>query len=264
MRNLIKFKTLISVLCLGLVLTLSTHASAKQIEESFNVSPGGTLELRTDVGRLIVKTHTQDTVLLEAEIDGKQSDEFKVEYKVKGDDVIITGKLEKRQKWGWNSNLRVIFEITVPEKYNLELHTSGGSIDIADLTGNIDADTSGGSISVGNITGKVELHTSGGSITTEDIFGPIDANTSGGSIRTTFAQQLTEDAELNTSGGSITAYLVSDIKIDINASTSGGRVRSEFDIDGRVKKTSVKGEINGGGPKLRLHTSGGSISIKSL
>jgi hypothetical protein len=264
MRKLLKFKTLITVLSLGFILTLSAQALAKQVEETFNVSPGGTLDLRTDAGRLIVKTHSRDTVILEAEIEGKQRDDFGLEYKVNGDDVIITGKLEKRQKWGWNSNLRVTFEITVPENYNLELHTSGGSIDIADLEGNIDAHTSGGSIEVGNVTGKVDLHTSGGSITTEDINGPIDAHTSGGSIRTTFAQQLVEDAELNTSGGSITAYLVSDVKIDINASTSGGRVRSEFDIDGRVKKTSVKGEINGGGPKLKLHTSGGSISIKSL
>lgn len=264
MRNLLKFKTLLTVVSLGFILILSAQVSAKQVEEIFNVSPGGTLDLRTDVGRLIIKTHNQDTVLLEAEIDGKQSDNFKLDHKVKGNDVIITGKLEKREKWGWNSNLRVTFEITVPENYNLELRTSGGSIDIADLKGNIDAHTSGGSIDVGNITGKVDLHTSGGSITTEEIYGMIDAHTSGGSIRTTFAQQLVDNAELSTSGGSITAYLVSDVKIDIKASTSGGRVRSEFDIDGRVKKNSVKGEINGGGPKLKLHTSGGSISIKSL
>lgn len=264
MRNLLQFKSLITFLSLVVFLTLSAQTFAKQVEETFNVSPGGTLDLRTDAGKLIIKTHNSDTVLLEAEIEGKHSDNFELEYKVSGDDVIITGKLKKRQKWGWNSNLRATFEITVPESYNLELHTSGGSIDIADLNGNIDAHTSGGSIDVGNVTGKVDLHTSGGSITTEDINGPIDAHTSGGSIRTTFAQQLVEDAELNTSGGSITAYLVSDVKIDINASTSGGRVRSEFEIDGRVKKTSVKGEINGGGPKLKLHTSGGSISIKSL
>lgn len=264
MRNLFTSTQLIVALLLGFTLVTSSHALARQIEETFNVNSGGTLDLRTDSGKLIINTHNKNTVLLEADIEGKQSDNFELETSSNGDDVTIIGKLEKRNKWSWNNNLRITFEVTVPENYNLELYTSGGSISIDDLTGNVDADTSGGSIKVGNVTGKVDLNTSGGSITTEDIYGPIDAHTSGGSIRATFAQQLTEDAELNTSGGSITAYLVSDVKVDINASTSGGRVRTEFDVNGRVKKQSIKGEINGGGPKLKLHTSGGSISIKSL
>lgn len=75
---------------------------------------------------------------------------------------------------------------------------------------------------------------------------------------------MTEDASLETSGGSITAYLIKDIQVDINASTGGGSVRTDFDIDGRVKKQSIKGEINGGGPELDLHTSGGSVNIRSL
>ncbi|MDO6695812.1 hypothetical protein Q4574_21125 [Aliiglaciecola sp. 3_MG-2023] len=77
-------------------------------------------------------------------------------------------------------------------------------------------------------------------------------------------KQPNKDAELSTSGGSITAYLLDTLAIDIDASTSGGRVRSEFDVDGRVKKQSIRGEINGGGPTLELHTSGGSVSIKKL
>lgn len=264
MRNLLTSEKLLTAMCLSIALFTSSSVLAREIEETFNVNPGGTLELRTDSGKLIIKTHSKETVLLVAEIDGKQSDDFEIETSNNGDDVTVVGKLETHSQWNWNNNLRVTFEVTVPENYNLELYTSGGSISIDDLVGNVDADTSGGSISVGNITGEVDLNTSGGSITTEDINGPIDAHTSGGSIRTTFAQQLTEDAELNTSGGSITVYLVSDVQIDINASTSGGRVRTEFDVDGRVKKQSIHGEINGGGPKLKLHTSGGSISIKSL
>ena len=117
---------------------------------------------------------------------------------------------------------------------------------------------------MGNIKGDVEAHTSGGSITSEDIEGNINAHTSGGSIRVTMTKQITEDASLTTSGGSIVANLNDDIKIDIDASTSGGRVRSEFDVDGRVKKQSIRGEINGGGPRLKLRTSGGSVRINSI
>jgi hypothetical protein len=62
----------------------------------------------------------------------------------------------------------------------------------------------------------------------------------------------------------LTAYLAKGIAVDVDASTSGGRVRSEFDVDGRVKRTSIRGRINGGGPELKMKTSGGSVSIKEI
>ena len=80
----------------------------------------------------------------------------------------------------------------------------------------------------------------------------------------TFAQQPQEDASLTTSGGSITARLPSDVAIDIDASTSGGRVKSEFDVSGKVKKQRIRGKINGGGPELELHTSGGSVRVEKI
>ncbi len=261
--SLIK-STAIAVIVASVGLALSFQSAARDITESFDVDSGGELFLRTDVGKLVIDTHNSDEVLLEVGVSGKQSDKFSVESEANGNDVKIIGKMEKQKSWGWNQSPKVTFRVTVPKEYNLEIHTSGGSIDIEDLIGNVDAHTSGGSIEVGSITGNVKLKTSGGSILTEAIHGELDAHTSGGSIRVTMAQQLTEDAELTTSGGSITAYLIEDISIDIDASTSGGRVRSDFDVNGRVKKQSIRGEINGGGPRLELHTSGGSISIKSL
>lgn len=245
---------------IGSLLSFNIHAEV--IEKTFNVSSGGTLFLKTDMGSLEIDTHDEETVLLEVETKGDDSDEFELSHEVSGADLKIIGEVENKR--GWRRDLRVRFTLTVPNNYNIDLNTSGGSIRIQDLAGNVDAHTSGGSITVGNIRGRVDLNTSGGSIKTKAIYGPLDAHTSGGSINVTFAEQLTESAELNTSGGSITAYLIEDIKIDINASTSGGRVRSEFDIEGRVKKQSVRGEINGGGPKLKLHTSGGSISVKAI
>jgi len=59
-------------------------------------------------------------------------------------------------------------------------------------------------------------------------------------------------------------YLVPSVALDLYAKTSGGRVSSEFDVSGSVKKTKIEGEINGGGPKLFLKTSGGSVRVKTL
>ncbi|HCF78420.1 MAG TPA: hypothetical protein DER52_01875, partial [Glaciecola sp.] len=103
--------------------------------------------------------------------------------------------------------------------------------------------------------------TSGGSIEVGEVLGELSARTSGGSIKATFAQQINRNAELKTSGGSIEATLPPQIQVNLKASTSGGRVSSDFLVNGEISKRKVEGEINGGGPKLILHTSGGNIKI---
>jgi HSP20 family molecular chaperone IbpA len=244
-------------------LLLSTLAAAKTIDKTFDADAGDTLTVRTDGGSVNIKTHGKDSIDVTAEIEGKDSDEFEVSFDNNRDGLTIIGERARNNGWGYN-NLRVKFYITIPDKYNVDVNTAGGSISVDDLEGEVEVDTSGGSIKLGNIVGNVKAETSGGSIKTQDIDGNVNAHTSGGSIKVTMTKQITEDASLTTSGGSVTANLVHDIKVDIDASTSGGRVRSDFSVDGKVTKRSVRGEINGGGPKLRLKTSGGSIHINSI
>lgn len=244
------------------LLALSSIASAKIVEKSFDADPGDTLTLVTDVGSIRIETHNKDAIEFFAEIDGRDEDEFDITFNETSKGLKIRGEKENHG-WGYN-NIRAKFIVTVPKDYNIELDTAGGSISVDDLNGDVDVETSGGSIKMGDINGDVEAHTSGGSIKTQDIDGNVSAHTSGGSIRVTMTKQITENASLTTSGGSITANLLEDIKVDIDASTSGGRVHSDFNVDGVQKKRSIKGEINGGGPKLRLRTSGGSVHINEL
>jgi len=266
MKSTIKLTTYLNAVLVYLILFYSTSLFAETFTESFDVNLGGQLTVRTDAGSIKIETHDEATIKLQVKIENREGDEFSYRHELSNGNLSIFGEIEieieKKQKWV--RNLKVEFNLLIPENYNVELNTSGGSLSIEDLMGELNASTSGGSINVGNITGDVKLHTSGGSIKTETVTGNLDAHTSGGSIKITTDKQLTEDAKLTTSGGSITAYLVPDIQVDINASTSGGRVKSEFNIDGKVNKMSVRGTINGGGPKLTLKTSGGSIKIKQL
>jgi len=209
---------------------------------------------------------TKNTVLIEVNINGRDEDKMKVDFKMKGNDVIITGDLERNGFSFFNnhSRLKVKYTITVPEQYNLDLDTSGGSIDIDNLYGKIDAYTSGGSITLAHIHGDIDVKTSGGSIDVDDVTGKINAHTSGGSIRVKLFKSPTGDSKFSTSGGSIRAYLAKDIAVDLLAKTSGGRVSSELDVNGTIKKRRIEGSINGGGPELIFKTSGGSVRINEL
>ncbi len=246
----------------ALIIFATSHAKPTNVEKSFKVKAGGTLYLDSDSGSIDIETHSEDSVEIEVTKKGADAENFEVTFEQRGDDVIVEGE---RNRGGWGSyTISVKFRIKVPEKYDLDLKTGGGSIDVSDLNGKIDARTSGGSIELGRIKGDVDINTSGGSIKVDEVIGNIDAHTSGGSIKATISKQPTKDAKLSTSGGSVTAYLLPSIKVDLDASTSGGRVKSDFDVDGEVSKRSVRGEINGGGPKLKLKTSGGSVSVRKL
>jgi hypothetical protein len=144
------------------------------------------------------------------------------------------------------------------------VRTSGGSIHITEVAGDVDASTSGGGISIERASGRVKAHTSGGGIEVREATGAIDASTSGGGVTASLLGQPKEDCRLNTSGGSISVSLGKDIHMDLDASTSGGTVWTDFPVpsSGDRHQRELHAPLNGGGPLLHLHTSGGGISVR--
>ncbi len=303
--------------CLTLVLSAAA-ADARTEQHTFDVRSGGTLELNTDRGRIEVATDSGSKVRCEVRIEGSQADRFSVDFSQQGDRVRVDGDYDGKSLWGWGGNHpKVEFLITVPRRFNLDLRTSGGSIKIADLDGEVSAKTSGGSLRLGNIRGTVlgktsggsielqgsegdadlstsggsirigdvdgrvlastsggsiviaqargtvEAETSGGSIRVDEVQGDISASTSGGSVTAYISQQPAGDCRLTTSGGHVQVYLAPGIAVDLDARASGGKVQSDFEVrGGQATKTSLSGEIGGGGPKLYLRSSGGGVSIE--
>ncbi|KGJ91713.1 DUF4097 family beta strand repeat-containing protein [Colwellia psychrerythraea] len=244
------------------LLLMAGGLQAKTINKEFTVANGGLLKVTTDVGAIDIETHAKETVLIEVEISGKNEDDMTVTLKKSGDNVSIKGDFD-RSGFG-SSKIRVTYKVTLPETYNIDLNTSGGSIEIENLTGKVDAYTSGGSISLEDLQGDVNIKTSGGSLDLDNIIGRINAKTSGGNIELKLSKNPTKDSKLKTSGGSITAYLAKDVAVNLTAKTSGGRVSSEFAVDGEISKRKIEGTINGGGPELVLKTSGGSVRVKEI
>lgn len=148
----------------------------------------------------------------------------------------------------------------------LVLETSGGSIRVAALEGELQAETSGGSIQVHGVSGDARLETSGGSIEVDDAGGLVKAHTSGGPVRARLAAGNGKGGSLSSSGGGITVTLDPALGLEIDAATSGGRVKLDLPVRlvGSVERDAVRGSINGGGPRLKLRSSGGSIHLRSL
>jgi hypothetical protein len=55
-----------------------------------------------------------------------------------------------------------------------------------------------------------------------------------------------------------------DVRVNLDASTSGGRVWTDFAVptsDDR-HRNELRAPLNGGGPRLYLHTAGGGITVR--
>lgn len=274
-------------------------AQADVIERQFEARSGGLLTLDTSPGSVDIETGGNE-VTVEVIRKGSRSDEFEVRFEQDADGVRIFGRWpEALQSWRSRPKSRIEYRITVPRAYNVDLSTSGGSIRVADLDGEVLARTSGGSIKLGHILGEVDVDTSGGSISLESggadakletsggsisagevqgslkantsggsiridgVGGNVTATTSGGSVRATLRNQPTGDCLLSTSGGTVTLSLPDNIAVDIDASSSGGGVSSDIPLDGAtMSKRRIRGSINGGGPLMRLKSSGGGVRIR--
>lgn len=149
-----------------------------------------------------------------------------------------------------------------------ELVTSGGSIRVEGARGSmLKASTSGGSLDLEGLAVPADLRTSGGSITVETSATPLSASTSAGSIRAAISSAPKEGVELKTSAGGIQLTLPASAGFELDASTSAGGVSSEIPVvtaeGGKTSRSSLRGTANGGGPRVKLRTSAGSIRVKT-
>ncbi|HEX4666933.1 MAG TPA: DUF4097 family beta strand repeat-containing protein [Chthoniobacterales bacterium] len=144
------------------------------------------------------------------------------------------------------------------------LDTSGGRIEVTGGRGKLDVDTSGGNVTVLNRAGDTKVQSSGGKLRLGHISGKLTAETSGGSVSAILPSPVVGDVRLETSGGSITVVTPPSAALTIDADTSAGSVRSDLPISRRSNdEDSLKGTLNGGGTRLTLRSSAGSIDIVS-
>jgi DUF4097 and DUF4098 domain-containing protein YvlB len=148
----------------------------------------------------------------------------------------------------------------------IKIDTSGGGIEVTGGAGSLDGDTSGGSITVRTFQGPVSVDTSGGGITIENVAGKVKGDTSGGSIHAELLSPVPGDVSLSTSGGGVTVKVPADAAFNLDAEASGGGVHCDLPVtvQGKREHDRLKGPVNGGGPAVRLETSGGGIHVQKM
>jgi DUF4097 and DUF4098 domain-containing protein YvlB len=174
------------------------------------------------------------------------------------------------------------------------LETGAGSIRVDKCSGTVKATTGGGSVDLGEIGGPAEIETGAGSIRLASAKGRVQAQTGGGSIQLDGATSVQAEtaaggivvkllssnggrnnSTLETSAGDITVYLANDLAISIRAEVeiaNGHTIRSDFsDIHVSTeggpwgpKTVTAEGQLNGGGPVLKVRTNSGNVNFRRV
>ncbi|MBU6400522.1 MAG: DUF4097 family beta strand repeat protein [Verrucomicrobia bacterium] len=262
----------------GATLAFADHES--NLAKTFPVSPGGKLVVRADRGTIDVTTSNVDQVAIQVwrAVKGgskARADEVFADHDVtftqESNTVTVNARMNESFTSSWfhhRPNLQVRYEIVIPDKFNVDLKTFGGSITVPDLTGEARGETSGGHLKFGRIDGPVWGKTFGGGITVAGATGAVEVATSGGQIE---LGEVGGKVSAQTFGGSITVRRAGGA---VTAKTSGGRITigeavgsveaKTFggSISIRKAKASVTAETSGGG--IDVGEAGGAVTAKTF
>ncbi len=242
------------------------HSWEQRSEFEAAVKEGARLLLRADNGGVSIRPVAGDKLSCIVILRAYTSDEAEAQSlfdkfqltarSMEQGGVYLTGQSPPRARHG--AKFRVQFQITVPQRFNLDVETQGGDITVeAPLEGEAKLTTAGGDVRTSDLTGAVRIETAGGGITLGKIGGDLTARTAGGSIR---VGDVRGDALLETSGGEIETGNVAGA---LKAETAGGDIVAGG-AAGPVLARTAGGQIEIGptGGSVHAETAGGSIRLQ--
>jgi DUF4097 and DUF4098 domain-containing protein YvlB len=289
---MVKLRVLASaaVLALG-ASACSINLSAEQWvgteKKSFPVTGKAEVNLKTFDGSIEVTTWDRPEVGLVIERKaGSQAEgeALKVTSTQDGNRITVEAvKPEREVQVGYHVGRSVKFIVNVPRTTDLVARTGDGSITVADVSGRLELRSGDGSIKGTGLGGEVSANTGDGSITLEGVKGVVDVNTGDGSVHVAGAPtalkahtgdgsvtldvdagaSLTRDWEITTGDGGVKISLPSSVNADLDASTGdGGISAADFGLETSAdNRDQLSGRLGSGGPKLKVRTGDGSITV---
>jgi DUF4097 and DUF4098 domain-containing protein YvlB len=159
-----------------------------------------------------------------------------------------------------------------PVTGDLKASTAAGDIRADTVSGTFLADTAGGDIRVQSVGGNLDANTAGGDVIAPRVGGSVRAVTAGGDVRIgVTSKDVKGGIVIRNSGGDVTLVLPPDCKADVELIVTGadddddGAIRSEFGYQTIDKKPGTQRAVavlNGGGEKIVVRTTSGSIRLR--
>lgn len=232
------------------------------MEKRFPIAPGNDLRIKISGGDVAITTWSKGEVYIKVLGNENAAEQFDFIFD-NSDSYVHLKTKSKSSLSNWFSSIQLKIEVKVPERFNTDIHTSGGDIKLEGVEGENSLNTSGGDVTCKDFYGSLDVTTSGGDIRLSGESTPINAHTSGGDIKLNYSGK-NSGIDLSTSGGDIEVILPDDFNADMEISTSGGDVSCNLTLNNTVKISEHKivAKLNNGGNKFLAHTSGGDIDVR--
>ena len=245
-----------SVIFCFLLAATAAHAADKRIHKTASLAPNGSVSIDTHNGTIVVTTWNQPTVDVTARIEpgewGSQEDVNDTDVKVtgSGSDVRIESDYSSvgtHITWfGISRNLPLVhYTISMPSTARLGITDHNASVRVTGLRNDLHVSSHNGSVEVA------------------DLDGAADVETHNGDIRVSYAR-FTRSSSFETHNGGIDIRLPAGAKFHVNANGHHMDVDSEFPtmVSHVPREGRYVGDINGGGPELRVSTHNGSLRLR--
>ena len=158
-----------------------------------------------------------------------------------------------------------------PVKGDFAAQTLAGNVRAISVVGKALVETSGGDIRIGRVGGGLLARTGGGDIVVPVVVGAVNARTAGGDVRIAVAsRQLREGISIQSGGGDVDLTLPADFRGSLDLTVTDAdpeeiSIRSDFPevaISRRDGTVTGTGALNGGGEKVRVQTTSGTIRLR--
>jgi hypothetical protein len=252
----------------------------ERFQRSFNLSSGGTLNVDNYKGTIhVTGTDTNQVVVdVTKRFEGSDAnrkwwmENLQVNFRNSGDHVSVEVKYPQENCifcfQGMNYEASVELEIRVPRQINVALDSYKPDIKVAAIQGDIRIKSYKSPIEIESTTGAIHIDTYKDSIKLHavTVHGPLEIKSYKADAEID-ARSLGETATIENEKGSIVLRVPASAGVDVNF--EGGRhasFHSDFSMSSRTGNLdgSVRGTINQGGTRLRLHTEKGSVSLEKL
>ena len=271
MKTQKNLKLLTMMVMLTALLSLNGWAKDGQptITKTFDLNQPGQLNASSSGGGVIVETHNQPQVIIQAFVrkDGhllspsdralkEVLDDFDIDFSKSGSTITAVVKRKGRMNF-WRNNVGISLTIIVPEEMSCDVSSSGGGLKISGVKGTHDFSSSGGGVRLENTSGSTKASSSGGGVKATNHDGDIHLSSSGGGVSVEGAHG---NVYARSSGGGVN---LEDIHGSADASSSGGGVYVSGEASSVTAKSSggsVKVNIRNLTDELYLESSGGGVS----
>lgn len=219
------------------------------------------LQIQSDSGNINIKKSETSKIEIKSENKvrgGSAADKKKLlenmNIKLERDGKVIKLVVQTKDNkdfWSWKKNnykayqVSVNYDILLPDGISaIEADIGAGNIEVSDITSELSIDTGAGNMDVNNVVvmkaGK--LKTGAGNI---DFSGKFDNISS---------------FDVSTGVGNVDFEVPEDTKFSLEAHTGVGDLSGSFIENNSNKKFNYSGDINGGGPAVKLDTGVGNVS----